>query len=69
MPCSASDPRYPAVDPFDHVWALSRTSGKVLSRFGRSGRYAGQLHWIHNMAVASSRSPTDPPSPPGERVG
>lgn len=37
----------------NHVWMLSRASGKVLSRFGRSGRYAGQLHWVHNMAVDS----------------
>ena len=21
--------------------------------FGRSGRYAGQLHWVHNLAVDS----------------
>ncbi|HET8531549.1 MAG TPA: hypothetical protein VFO08_10400 [Methylomirabilota bacterium] len=37
----------------NHVWTLSRASGKVLSRFARSGRYAGQLHWVHNMAVDS----------------
>jgi hypothetical protein len=35
------------------VWTLSRASGKVLARFARSGRYAGQLHWVHNMAVDS----------------
>jgi DNA-binding beta-propeller fold protein YncE len=37
----------------NHVWTLSRASGKVLSHFARSGRYAGQLHWVHNMAVDS----------------
>jgi DNA-binding beta-propeller fold protein YncE len=37
----------------NHVWILSRQSGAVLSRFGRQGRYAGQFHWIHNMAVDS----------------
>ena len=29
------------------------TTGRVLSHFARSGRYAGQLHWVHNMAVDS----------------
>ncbi len=37
----------------NHVWVLARATGKVLSRVGRSGRYAGQLHWVHNMAVDS----------------
>jgi hypothetical protein len=32
---------------------LARETGKVLSRFGRSGRCAGQLHWVHNLAVDS----------------
>jgi DNA-binding beta-propeller fold protein YncE len=35
----------------NHVWLLARESGKVLGRFARSGRYAGQLHWVHNIAV------------------
>lgn len=35
------------------VVALSFLVILVLSRFGRSGRYAGQLHWVHNMAVDS----------------
>ena len=26
---------------------------KLLSKFARNGRYAGQLHWVHNMAVDS----------------
>ena len=37
----------------NHVWTLSRETGKVLSRFGRSGRYAGHFHWVHNVAVDS----------------
>jgi DNA-binding beta-propeller fold protein YncE len=37
----------------NHVWLLAREPGTVLSRFGRSGRYAGQLHWVHNLAVDS----------------
>jgi DNA-binding beta-propeller fold protein YncE len=44
---------YTADGENNHVWTLSRASGKVLSRFARSGRYAGQLHWVHNMAVDS----------------
>ena len=44
---------YAADGENNHVWMLSRASGKVLSRFARSGRYAGQLHWVHNMAVDS----------------
>jgi DNA-binding beta-propeller fold protein YncE len=35
------------------VWALLRESGRVLSRFGRSGHLAGEFHWVHNMAVDS----------------
>ena len=35
------------------VWTLLRESGKTVARFGRSGRSAGQFHWIHNMAVDS----------------
>ena len=35
----------------NHVWLLLRENGTVLSRFARSGRYAGHLHWVHNMAV------------------
>jgi hypothetical protein len=37
----------------NHVWLLKRDSGRVLSRLGRSGRYAGQFHWVHNIAVDS----------------
>jgi len=35
------------------VWALLRENGRVLTRFGRSGRAAGQFHWVHNIAVDS----------------
>jgi DNA-binding beta-propeller fold protein YncE len=35
------------------VWTLVRDSGRLLTRFGRSGRSAGQFHWVHNMAVDS----------------
>ncbi len=44
---------YTADGENNHVWLLARDSGKVLARLGRSGRYAGQFHWVHNMAVDS----------------
>ncbi len=37
----------------NHVWTLLRESGRILSAFGRSGRYAGQFHYVHNLAVDS----------------
>jgi DNA-binding beta-propeller fold protein YncE len=44
---------YAADGENNHLWLLARDSGKVLGRVGRNGRYAGQLHWVHNMAVDS----------------
>ena len=44
---------YAADGENNHVWMLLRDSGRILSRFGRNGRYAGQFHWIHNLAVDS----------------
>ena len=32
---------------------LERSDGTVVGTFGRHGRYAGQFHWIHNMATDS----------------
>jgi len=32
---------------------LDRADGKVVGSVGRSGRYAGQFHWVHNIAVDS----------------
>jgi DNA-binding beta-propeller fold protein YncE len=37
----------------NYVWILDRLSGDILSRFGRNGRYAGQFHWVHNLATDS----------------
>ena len=37
----------------NHVWTLLRENGKILGKFGRHGRYAGQFQWIHNLAVDS----------------
>ena len=35
------------------VWLLHRSDGGLLGAFGRSGRNAGEFHWVHNMAVDS----------------
>jgi DNA-binding beta-propeller fold protein YncE len=37
----------------NQVWMLLRESGRILGTFGRSGRSAGQFHWVHNLAVDS----------------
>jgi hypothetical protein len=44
---------YDADGENNHVWTLVRETGKVLGKFGRSGRQAGQFHWVHNLAVDS----------------
>ena len=31
----------------------NRRSGDLLNKVGRNGRYAGQFHWVHNLAVDS----------------
>ena len=36
-----------------HVWMLGRDDLGILGRFGRSGRSAGQFHWVHSLAVDS----------------
>ncbi|WP_407527319.1 hypothetical protein [Methylobacterium oryzisoli] len=35
----------------NEVRTLDRDSGKVLGRFGRNGRQAGDFHWVHNLAI------------------
>ena len=37
----------------NEVREVLRATGQVLGSFGRQGRYAGQFHWIHNLAVDS----------------
>jgi DNA-binding beta-propeller fold protein YncE len=44
---------YTADGENNHVWTLLRESGRILTRWSRHGRYAGQLHWVHNLAVDS----------------
>jgi hypothetical protein len=36
-----------------HIWILDRESLKILDKFGRNGRLAGQFHWVHSLAVDS----------------
>ena len=35
------------------VWILLRDSFEIVGEFGRNGRYAGQFHWLHSLAVDS----------------
>jgi hypothetical protein len=37
----------------NHVWVLLRGTGEAVTRFGQNGRYAGQFHWVHSLAVDS----------------
>jgi len=35
------------------VWTLTRDNFEIVGEFGRNGRYAGQFHWLHSIAVDS----------------
>lgn len=35
------------------IWILRRADLAVVGAFGRSGRYAGEFHWVHSIAVDS----------------
>ena len=35
------------------VWILLRDNFEIVGEFGRNGRYAGQFHWLHSLAVDS----------------
>jgi DNA-binding beta-propeller fold protein YncE len=37
----------------NYVWTLLRATGEILDTFGRNGRWAGDFHWVHNLAVDS----------------
>jgi sugar lactone lactonase YvrE len=37
----------------NQVVVIARETGEVLSRFGQSGRMAGQFEWVHNVAIDS----------------
>jgi DNA-binding beta-propeller fold protein YncE len=38
----------------NRVHVLLRETGAVLSSIGRPGRYAGEFHWVHDLAIDSS---------------
>jgi len=44
---------YTADGENNHVWTLLRENGRVLAKFGRNGRQAGQFLSVHNLAVDS----------------
>lgn len=35
------------------IHSLERQTLDIVAQFGRNGRYAGQFHWVHNLAVDS----------------
>jgi hypothetical protein len=35
------------------VWILKRSDLSIVGCFGRSGRNAGQFHWVHGLAIDS----------------
>jgi len=37
----------------NEIHILLRESGKELGSFGRQGRYAGEFHWVHAIAIDS----------------
>ncbi len=37
----------------NQVWTVRRETGEVMNTFGRSGRNAGQFHWVHNVGIDS----------------
>ena len=38
----------------NQVWTLNRQTGEVVATLGRSGRYAGDFHWVHDLAIDSA---------------
>lgn len=37
----------------NQVQTITRENGEMIDRLGRSGRYAGQFHWVHSLALDS----------------
>jgi hypothetical protein len=37
----------------NHVLTLERETGQVVRTLGRPGRYAGEFHWVHDLAIDS----------------
>jgi len=38
----------------NQVLTLDRATGNVIGTLGRPGRYAGEFHWVHDLAIDSS---------------
>ena len=38
----------------NQVLTLSRETGEVIGTLGRPGRYAGEFHWVHDLAIDSA---------------
>jgi sugar lactone lactonase YvrE len=55
-PDSAQTYMYVADGTNNKVWILSRNDMQIVGHFGRNGRYAGQFHWVHSIAVDSEGS-------------
>ena len=37
----------------NQILTLLRDTGAVVGNLGRPGRYAGELHWVHDLAIDS----------------
>ena len=37
----------------NQVVTLLRETGAVVGTLGRAGRYAGEFHWVHDLAIDS----------------
>ena len=40
----------------NQVVTMARSTGEVVNLLGRPGRYAGEFHWVHDMAIDSQGS-------------
>jgi len=38
----------------NRIVTLSRDTGAIVATLGRSGRYAGEFHWVHDLAIDSA---------------
>ena len=37
----------------NQIWTVDRATGAVAGSVGRPGRYAGEFHWVHDLAIDS----------------
>jgi DNA-binding beta-propeller fold protein YncE len=40
----------------NHIYTIERKNGKIIKILGRQGRYAGQFHWAHSIAIDSKNN-------------